>query len=1319
MTRTKETLTYIDNGALAVEGHDRTRLSTDSGEALLLDRYRLMQRGLIYPAPYARFVSYWLKQGQSITRAQVSAVMRTVREAIHKRCGARNTTAVVGVNFVLYQKWCAEDGRSVPAGMDYAFPTPRPDGSPTSSVFERSGGVFQDSVADLWFHIKSDEADHLDQVNEFINDALSEFVDADQTAYQDCNQRVRHGSDAGRVLGRRFAENLNNPTDPVTIANHTLVGHEDIEHAGASYALAQRFAINWERIHQMTEEQVEDIIGRTSDDIILPDRDERSHIKSARRQDSDGNTTFVMRLGLPYGRSPYAERPDLALAGNNKGDEAGIYFAGFAKQVDVFENIMNAQIGDTAGFMNDRLFNNLRSDLGGFFYIPSRTDLDLEPMVWNEEENRNWNRFPGVDWSRLSRHFTDKSENGRMYYNHKNYLYEMATMSAIDSARYNPPSTRVLTLLMDMFARWQDAWYFAKGQEEMKTLHHYLAQDPEFGPEIADEVTGLSIMERKGWATRMQCRLYATDEYGYRGRRTVDGVLRPGADTYRVHPWEIIVGALPDMSLGQGRYCMGYLRDDEQQPAFFRGLSEASGVGHVLPDHQKLVDVGIGGLLTEIDERASATADETKQQFYNACRLSLLGVQDHLERYAQLAESMAENRTPGQAAERDNLQHIARRCRKLRTDAPETLAEAAQLIFTYHTCLHLNGEPVSVGRLDQYLARFYEADIGAGRLDADRAQEIIDALWIKLSEKILQNRIFIHDHQPYGNLAMGGASGPYPQGASLGQWIMQVTVGGWLADEAETPTLAYNEVTKLCIRASGRLPLNAPCLSLRVNPDTPEDVLEEAAKAVLSGGAHPIFLHDTKITAGLHQSGDGIGQGDPNKPTDYTPVAAKAEGRWNSQVSLKSARNFASDGCYEPMFTGQTWFALGGFTSLEPLECALNQGRTYASAGEAFLQGQAISFRSKPAEQIETFEELVELYLAHFRALWAKAFDGQISTFDALASICPGPLLSVLTDDCLTKGLDIYEGGARYNVYAPCWIGLSTTINSLWNIKKMVFDEDSAITSLPELLNCLICDWGHKMTEPMVSSLLGDNRVAARAVRFQRLRDMALSMPRYGQGHAEVDELGDYITHQIANLTVDVLTNPAESTAQKMLDFANRHGTKEQPFGGFQIHPGTGTFENFTAFGSGSGASADGRRLNAPIASDLSAAPGSSDAPPAPARAPFDAAMASFAGEGPAAMWDGGPTDFNIEEDFPVDVLTRMLRQFADGFGSNILTVTTADTNTFQSAPDRPEAYDLLRVRMGGWSEYFTSMFPTSQVQHLRRPLATPPENSHISSEES
>ena len=54
----------------------------------------------------------------------------------------------------------------------------------------------------------------------------------------------------------------------------------------------------------------------------------------------------------------------------------------------------------------------------------------------------------------------------------------------------------------------------------------------------------------------------------------------------------------------------------------------------------------------------------------------------------------------------------------------------------------------------------------------------------------------------------------------------------------------------MCLKACRRLPLNAPCVSLRLNSLTPEAVKMEAAKALLSGGAHPILFHDDKMVDG-------------------------------------------------------------------------------------------------------------------------------------------------------------------------------------------------------------------------------------------------------------------------------------------------------------------------------------------------------------------------------------------------------------------------------------------------------------------------------------
>src|SRR6185295_18227291 len=98
------------------------------------------------------------------------------------------------------------------------------------------------------------------------------------------------------------------------------------------------------------------------------------------------------------------ESDALSGRGANVHDEQGIYFAGFAKSAGVLETIMERQIGDVPGFMADRLLAHVRSDWGGFFYIPSLADLGLDPEVY-AKGRKKWREFPGVDWSRLDRHF--------------------------------------------------------------------------------------------------------------------------------------------------------------------------------------------------------------------------------------------------------------------------------------------------------------------------------------------------------------------------------------------------------------------------------------------------------------------------------------------------------------------------------------------------------------------------------------------------------------------------------------------------------------------------------------------------------------------------------------------------------------------------------------------------------------------------------------------------------------------------------------------------------------------------------------------------
>ncbi|TDV56392.1 Dyp-type peroxidase [Actinophytocola oryzae] len=1269
------------------------------------DIWSHVQRGLVYPAPYALFATFWAApEGSPLTLDVLRRVTAQVRHRIHDEFGSSHTTAVAGVGFRRWAQWCAEEDRPLPMGMRVSFPASQDD-PVVSNVFERSAGTFADSAGDLWFHIKSDCPTHCRAVFEYLAELLGECVDPARTAAQEAATRSeRPDKRGGKVLGCRFSENLNNPTDPVTVRRSAVVGGEDPDHLGASFVLAQRFVINWARVLDLSAQGIEDMVGRTDEDVLIPSREDRSHIKRSRVQDDLGNTTPVLRLSLPFGQSAAVHDEVLREKGASVRDEEGFYFAAYSRSTPVLEKIMDRQIGEQPGFIADRLLMNVHADVGGFFYIPSQDELGMDPLEIGALADTDWRRFPGVDWSRLDRHFDQRSANGYMYYNHRDYLYRMSTMTGEDREKYLPPSRRVLGLLATAFSRWEDNWYLDRTQQELHHLEYYLRD--RFGETEAARIMALPVVERMGWAVRIGLGdVFAGHDYGFRGRRRdCAGNWVTGADTYRMAPLELIVGAMPNLSLGEGRYVIDYVRDDEQLPNFFSGLSSASGVGHVVPGFQRALEVGIGGLVanvrTKLDEHGD---DEQKASFYRGVLLALDGVSAHCRSYAELARELLDGPDP---AGRENLLAIADRMDRLATEPPATMLEAAQLLFTLHSCLHLVGEPTAVGRLDQMLYPFYRADVDAGRLDRDRAQEIIDCFWIKLGEKVQPNRMFLDDHQPWGNLAMGGIAGNYPQGGSNNQWVQQVTVGGTVADDrpgAGTP--AYNEVTMLCLRAARRLPLNAPCLSLRTRQDMPAEFAEEAALALLSGGAHPILVNDEKIIPGLLASGDNVGAG--TSPTASTPVADKAGAAWHSTVDLVAARDYACDGCYEPQFTGRNWFTLGMVITLQALEAALNRGKSWATAGPMYFRGQKVSFMSEAPREITSYERVEELFFQHFRWMFARQTDQMLGVFGQMSAVCPSPLLSCFVDDCVDKGLDFYAGGARYNVAGPCFTALANTINSLWAIRHMVFTRETAVTSLPELVEALICDWGESMSEPFAPTLAGPARTAARADRFRRLRKVAMDLPKYGRGHREIDEFGDALVARVARTAVEVYTEPAEPTARKMVALAERCGTAEHPFG-LQIQPGVGTFENYLEFGAMCGASADGRLGGQPMASDLSPSPSCADQPVGNETTPFLATLDGFSGPGSAAMWNAAPTEYNVREDFPAPALVEVIRAFAAGRGSNILTITCADPDTFSGACEDPEKYDLLRVRMGGWAEFFVAMFPDHQQQHRRRPVSVP-----------
>lgn len=288
-------------------------------------------------------------------------------------------------------------------------------------------------------------------------------------------------------------------------------------------------------------------------------------------------------------------------------------------------------------------------------------------------------------------------------------------------------------------------------------------------------------------------------------------------------------------------------------------------------------------------------------------------------------------------------------------------------------------------------------------------------------------------------------------------------------------------------------------------------------------------------------------------------------------------------------------------------------------------------------------------------------------------------------------------------IVAPLCLGVANTIDSLYAIKKLVYDPETARVTLPELLTCLICDWGYNMIEPYQDQSLGPANAAANAVRYQELRQVALALPKWASGdrNEEINEIGEWLIQNMTKMCVDAIRDPAPGLKGALERIYKKHGEDFE----WVVTPGVGTFEGFVGDGLTCGASADGRRSGMPIASDMSPVPAPQDLPPNPVHRNIYRAMESYRNDAvEIGISNAAPVDMNIPEDFPLDRLQQFIADFAEGtVGGNMVTLTCADLDTYEKASEDPEKYNLIRVRMGGWTEFYPTMFPDYQEHQKRR----------------
>jgi formate C-acetyltransferase len=446
---------------------------------------------------------------------------------------------------------------------------------------------------------------------------------------------------------------------------------------------------------------------------------------------------------------------------------------------------------------------------------------------------------------------------------------------------------------------------------------------------------------------------------------------------------------------------------DIDKYVFTMVLEITYGIGHFTMNHGRILKSGLSGVMGEAARRHDdLSPDEKKGEkgvFYDAVTRSCKAAIHFANRHADLANQMAERETDPARAE--ELRAIAGVCRRVPEHPARTFHEAAQCVYFVHLLAQIEsgGNSVSLGRIDQVLFPYYEADRQAGAVTPESARELLSLLFIKTNEiwNILEDAFI-----------------PGGEGVE-GKTTQNVTVGGVGPDGRD----ATNALSTIGLDAYAAVRTVQPNFGVRLGPDAPDEFFRRAVRYAKEGVLLHLF-NDEVIVDSLCRAGH----------------------------TLEDARDYGVVGCLEPNAQGKSFgstFAVQ-FSGIKCLEFALSNGLDN-------IFGHASGLSTGDPASFSSFEDVWNAYdaqVTHFMGQMARGMD---ALDRSIAEQVPSPFASAMIDGPLEKGRDLTRGGAVYNSTGVQLIGFANVVDGLHAVKRAVFEE--GLVSMKELAEMLADDW--------------------------------------------------------------------------------------------------------------------------------------------------------------------------------------------------------------------------------------------------------------------
>lgn len=509
----------------------------------------------------------------------------------------------------------------------------------------------------------------------------------------------------------------------------------------------------------------------------------------------------------------------------------------------------------------------------------------------------------------------------------------------------------------------------------------------------------------------------------------------------------------------------------------------------------------------------------------------------------------------------------------------ESFYEAVQSLWFTFAFLRLCGNWPGIGRIDALLGDYLKKDLNRGAITLGEAREILAYFFIKGCEWVNGQYIGSGDAQHYQNILLAGVD--------------------------ENGDEVTNEVTYLVLDILEELGIGDFPTTVRLNKHTDERLLRRVAEVMRYGGGILAVYNEDLILEALAKEG----------------------------YEEREARKFANDGCWEVQIPGKTYFMYIPFDSLQLLQKktlhSYERSADYASFEALYEQYKA-----------DLYTQVEEIFLSRKK----NFVDSDVPAAEwKWVEHTPCTVVSLFEEGCIEKGLSYLDGGPIYNVTSPHIGGLADTVNSLYAIKKLVYDEK-------------------KITLEALLGILKNNWEGEEALRQYVLNRYVY----YGNDNDEVDALAARLLSNFADI--------CRSFNGKC---------------GYRFPAGVSTFGRQLEWAPHRLASPHGRKAGEVLAANCSPTPNTD-------REGATAMIRSYCKADLSKLATGAALDIrllpsSVNGEDGLQALIALMRGFVS-LGGFFMQPDVVDASLLRAAQEHPEEYQTLSVRVSGWNARFVTL---------------------------